>query len=72
MQMSLARIFRCAVGPRSFGDVMAGPCPGHPVLANGTKNVDARDKPGHDDLWARNAITPPPRSSRSRCGRSWR
>ncbi|MDA9510567.1 hypothetical protein XI09_39140 [Bradyrhizobium sp. CCBAU 11386] len=25
-------------------------CPGHPRLTRGTRNVDARDKPGHDDL----------------------
>ena len=26
-------------------------CPGHPRLALASTNVDARDKPGHDDLY---------------------
>ncbi len=30
--------------------VMAGLVPAIHVLSRGTKNVDARDKPGHDDL----------------------
>ncbi|MBR0719295.1 hypothetical protein [Bradyrhizobium liaoningense] len=29
--------------------VMAGPVPAIHALTRGTKNVDARDKPGHDD-----------------------
>jgi hypothetical protein len=29
--------------------VMAGPVPAIHALPSGTKDVDARDKPGHDD-----------------------
>jgi hypothetical protein len=32
---------------------MAGLVPAIHVLALLRKNVDARDKPGHDDLWLR-------------------
>jgi hypothetical protein len=30
---------------------MAGLVPAIHALSRGTKNVDARDEPGHDDLW---------------------
>jgi len=37
-------------GLGSFHGVMAGLVPAIHVLLRGAKNVDARDKPGHDDL----------------------
>src|SRR5438270_13970671 len=37
---------------RCFRIVMAGLVPAIHDLTEGTKNVDARDKPGHDDLRA--------------------
>jgi len=36
---------------RYFHSVMAGLDPAIHVLKRGTKNVDARDKPGHDGLF---------------------
>ncbi|MBB4382806.1 hypothetical protein GGD61_007504 [Bradyrhizobium sp. SBR1B] len=45
------RIFRCAVSAESLRDVMAGPVPAIHALPHRAKNVDARDKPGHDGIW---------------------
>ncbi|PSO16426.1 hypothetical protein C7G42_23125 [Bradyrhizobium sp. MOS003] len=42
---------------------MAGLVPAIHVLPHGTKNVDARDKPGHDDLCA--GVPPQTASDRS-------
>ena len=39
-----------AARARSFHTVMAGLVPANHAFARGTKNVDARDRPGHDDL----------------------
>ena len=36
---------RCTPSPRH-----ARPCPGHPRLSAASEDVDARDKPGHDEL----------------------
>ncbi|WP_164936346.1 hypothetical protein [Bradyrhizobium nanningense] len=38
------------LGHSSFHIVMAGLVPAIHALPRGKKNVDARDKPGHDDL----------------------
>jgi len=35
---------------------MAGLVPGHPRLTYRTKNVDARDKPGHDELFGEDPL----------------
>jgi hypothetical protein len=40
-------------GYRTFHIVMAGLVPAIHDLSGGTKNVDARDKPGHDEFVAR-------------------
>nr|AWM06992.1 hypothetical protein CIT39_11395 [Bradyrhizobium symbiodeficiens] len=37
-------------GVDRFHSVMAGLVPAIHALRHGTENVDARDKPGHDDL----------------------
>ncbi|RZM99063.1 hypothetical protein CWO91_36630 [Bradyrhizobium genosp. SA-3] len=41
---------------RCFHVVMAGLVPAIHDLSHGTKNVDARDKPGHDEFVATAAI----------------
>jgi hypothetical protein len=41
---------------RSFRIVMAGLVPAIHELSRGAKNVDARDKPGHDEFVAAPAI----------------
>ncbi|MDA9504701.1 hypothetical protein XI09_08125 [Bradyrhizobium sp. CCBAU 11386] len=40
---------RCALGASYLDNVMAGLVPAIHALPCGTKNVDARDKPGHDE-----------------------
>ena len=42
--------FRSAVNAQRSPHVMAGLVPAIHALQRGTKNVNARDKPGHDDL----------------------
>ena len=42
----------------SLCDVMAGLVPAIHASPHGTKNVDARDKPGHDDLYTREQSHP--------------
>ncbi len=38
------------MGAGCLRSVMAGPVPAIHAFPRSTKNVDARDKPGHDDL----------------------
>ena len=45
-------------GRRCFHAVMAGLVPAIHELSRGAKNVDARDKPGHDEFVAAPAIIP--------------
>jgi hypothetical protein len=43
------------ISRRRFHVVMAGLVPAIHDLSRGTKNVDARDKPGHDEFVARSS-----------------
>jgi len=54
--MTAARYIAGALVPGCLRIVMAGPVPAIHDLCRCTKNVDARDKPGHDGFVATLAI----------------
>jgi hypothetical protein len=56
---------------------MAGLVPAIHDLPHGAKNVDARDKPGHDVVWSQGSIAPPhlnsgvPGTKASKAAQNW-